>query len=511
MPTYPMPSWTNDPTTSDPIDAENLSLYNTAIDGLDSRTTTIEAAGAVNALATAKGDMIAAHAAADMSTLPVGTDGKVLTADSSATLGVAWVDPAPGGVSSVTAGDTSIHVDNTDPINPTVIVNQANLTVAESQVTSLVTHLAAKQPLDSDLTGIAALTPGSGNVMAADGSGWISKTYAALKTALGLTKSDVGLGSVDNTADTAKPVSTAQQTALNLKQDTSAKGAASGYASLDGSTKVPIAQLPTGTSSTTVTIGNDSRLSDSRTPTGSATGSLSGTYPNPTIAAGAVGASAIASALIDPAAATAGLRTLGTTSVQAAAGNDTRLSDSRTPNVHASTHAIGGGDAVTPSAIGAVDLATVAAVGDLYAATGSGTVARLPVGSDAQVLIADSAQTTGLSWVPAPAPAWSGQVETLADSATLNPDAQNGAIKGGSCASLSSDTTLNAPANGAVLAVYRVQITASGGSRTVTLSGWTGTSDNATSAVVVPSGKTASIIGEYCVNGWLYGGYTLQS
>jgi N-acetylneuraminic acid mutarotase len=33
----------------------------------------------------------------------------------------------------------------------------------------------------------------------------------------GVTKSDVGLGSVDNTADTAKPVSTAQQTALDLK------------------------------------------------------------------------------------------------------------------------------------------------------------------------------------------------------------------------------------------------------------------------------------------------------
>lgn len=32
-----------------------------------------------------------------------------------------------------------------------------------------------------------------------------------------LAKADVGLGSVDNTADTAKPVSTAQQTALNLK------------------------------------------------------------------------------------------------------------------------------------------------------------------------------------------------------------------------------------------------------------------------------------------------------
>ena len=36
-------------------------------------------------------------------------------------------------------------------------------------------------------------------------------------TVTGISKSMVGLGSVDNTADTAKPVSTAQQTALNLK------------------------------------------------------------------------------------------------------------------------------------------------------------------------------------------------------------------------------------------------------------------------------------------------------
>lgn len=36
-------------------------------------------------------------------------------------------------------------------------------------------------------------------------------------TVSGVTKSHVGLGNVDNTADTAKPVSTAQQTALNLK------------------------------------------------------------------------------------------------------------------------------------------------------------------------------------------------------------------------------------------------------------------------------------------------------
>jgi hypothetical protein len=43
------------------------------------------------------------------------------------------------------------------------------------------------------------------------------KTYAAFKTLLALVKGDVGLGNVDNTADTDKPVSTAQQAALDLK------------------------------------------------------------------------------------------------------------------------------------------------------------------------------------------------------------------------------------------------------------------------------------------------------
>lgn len=44
-------------------------------------------------------------------------------------------------------------------------------------------------------------------------------TVATLKTALSLSKSDVGLGNVDNTSDVNKPVSTATQSALNNKVD----------------------------------------------------------------------------------------------------------------------------------------------------------------------------------------------------------------------------------------------------------------------------------------------------
>lgn len=46
-------------------------------------------------------------------------------------------------------------------------------------------------------------------------------TAAALKAALSLVKGDVGLGNVDNTSDANKPVSTAQQAALDLKANIS--------------------------------------------------------------------------------------------------------------------------------------------------------------------------------------------------------------------------------------------------------------------------------------------------
>ena len=75
-----------------------------------------------------------------------------------------------------------------------------------------------------DIPGVTISSPLSNEVLQWNGTAWINASgYATLAAPTftgnvsGITKTMVGLGSVDNTADTAKPVSTAQQTALDLK------------------------------------------------------------------------------------------------------------------------------------------------------------------------------------------------------------------------------------------------------------------------------------------------------
>jgi acid phosphatase family membrane protein YuiD len=57
---------------------------------------------------------------------------------------------------------------------------QGLVTISESQVTNLTTDLAGKQPLDSDLTAIAALTATTDSIIQAKGSAWTARTIAQL-------------------------------------------------------------------------------------------------------------------------------------------------------------------------------------------------------------------------------------------------------------------------------------------------------------------------------------------
>lgn len=80
---------------------------------------------------------------------------------------------------------------------------------------------AAFQPLDADLSTIAGLTATTDRILQSKAGAWTTRTPVQVKADMALAKADVGLGSVDNTADTAKPVSSAQQSALDLKANLS--------------------------------------------------------------------------------------------------------------------------------------------------------------------------------------------------------------------------------------------------------------------------------------------------
>lgn len=78
--------------------------------------------------------------------------------------------------------------------------------------------LSNKQPLDSDLTMIADLTPADNDVLQRISGAWTNRTLAQLKNSLSLNKADVGLPNADNTSDANKPVSVA--TAASIAERT---------------------------------------------------------------------------------------------------------------------------------------------------------------------------------------------------------------------------------------------------------------------------------------------------
>jgi hypothetical protein len=296
--------------------------------GADAAGAAAAVAAASQALATidAKGDLYAGTADNTTARRSVGTNGQVLTADSTQATGLNWTTPTAAPVSSVngqtgavvlTAADVGAQPITTidakgdlyagtgaDTTSRLAVGTDGQALRANSAIgTGLEWHTftasdvgadpigsaaaaqAASQPLDSDLTAIAGLAPPDDDIIQRKGGLWVARTMAQVKADLAITAADVGA--------------------------------------------VPTAR--TITAGTALSGGGD--LSANRT--------------------------------FDV--------VLGTSGTSAAAGNDSRI-------------------------VGAQQKSDLTAKGDLYVATASATIARQGVGTNGQVLTADSAVTNGLKW-----------------------------------------------------------------------------------------------------------------
>lgn len=244
----------------------------------------------------AKGSLISATAAATPVDFPVGTNGQVVRANSATSSGLEYHTLAPGDVGA--------------------------------------------QPLDADLTAIAALTPADDDIIQRKAGVWTNRTVAQYKTDQAYTPAEIGAianALVDAKGDIIS--ATADNTPVRLPVGTNnqylmANSATSTGLEWDTITSADIGAVPTTrTISTTNGLQGGGDLSADRT--------FSPVY--------------------------------GTVVNTVAQGNDTRI-------------------------VNAIQSTIVDVKGDIIAASAADTVVRVPVGTDNQVLTADSTQAAGVRW-----------------------------------------------------------------------------------------------------------------
>lgn len=296
-------------------------------------------------------------------------------------------------------------------------------TFTESQITGLVSDLAAKQPLDADLTTIASLTATTDNIIQSVAGAWASRTPAQVKTAL-------ALNNVNNTADSAKPISTATQTALDAKADlvggvvataqlpplaiTEVFTAANQTAMLALTAQRGDVALRTDTGKTFIlSTDSPSTLADWKEITAiGVVQSVNGQTGAVVLAKADVGLGSVVNALqLQAANNLSDLANAGTARTNLGVPPNARA-------ITAGTGLTGGGDLSADRSFavsygtgagtaaqgndsritGAIQASTGTTKGDLLVFTASGTVARLAVGANGTVLQADSAQTPGVKW-----------------------------------------------------------------------------------------------------------------
>ena len=289
------------------------------------------------------------------------TAGQVLTATSGTA--AAWATPATGGVSpgrtiSTTApltGGGDLSVDRTLSINEATTSTPGSMSAADKTKLDSIASGATANASDAALRDRSTHT---GSQAAGTISDFASASRTQAEAALiagdniSITPAGTGATRTLTIASTAAGVTDGSVTDAKV-----AAGAAIAESKLalasDAAAGVP-SRRTLGTGALQAAAGNDARLSDARVPT-------DGSVTDAKVAAGAAIAESKLSLASDAAAGTPSRRTLGTGALQAAAGNDARLSDARVPTDGSVTDAkVAAGAAIAESKLA---LASDAAAG----------------------------------------------------------------------------------------------------------------------------------------------------
>lgn len=292
-------------------------------------------------------------------------------------------------------------------------------TLSISKITNLQTTLDSKQAIgayatSNDLTaGLSTKADASATATALNAKAPLASP-AFTGTPTGITKAHVGLGSVDNTNDASKPISSATQTALNLKANTTDLSTVATTGSYTDLTNRPTIPTVTGTntgdqslsvSGTNLTISGGNTVVLPTGGSGSASwGAISGTVSDQADLQAALNGKQASGSYATTANLTSGLATKLDASQKAAASGVASLdSDTRVPSAQLgsgtannTTYLRGDGawTALATSTVTAANITDATTTGRNVLTATDATAARTAIGAGTSNLTLGSTGTT---------------------------------------------------------------------------------------------------------------------